>query len=131
MNLTPFLANAETVLGLARQRVGERQGLRRVILSLEASPDLDSTALEALADFAAWTGAHGITLSLARLKDDVRALLLLAALPELPEQALSYLSSAAWLFCFLRNNSGRSLRQMRSACEGVWWPRARCGKWSL
>ncbi len=53
-----FFANAETVLALARQRVEERQGLRRVILSLEESSDLDSTALEALADFAAWVVAR-------------------------------------------------------------------------
>lgn len=89
-----FFANAETVLGVARQRVEERPGLRRVILSLEASADLDSTALEALADFATWTSAHNIALCVARLKDDVRALLILAALPQLPEQALSYWSVA-------------------------------------
>lgn len=41
-----FFANAETVLALARQRVEERRDLRCVILSLEGSPDLDSTALE-------------------------------------------------------------------------------------
>ncbi len=89
-----FFANAETVFGVARQHVEARAGLRRVILSLEASADLDSTALEALADFATWTSANDIVLCVARLKDDVRALLILAALPQLPEQALSYWSVA-------------------------------------
>jgi MFS superfamily sulfate permease-like transporter len=89
-----FFANAETVLALARQRVEERQGLRRVILSLEESSDLDSTALEALADFAAWVTARDTLLCVARLKDGVRELLLRANLPQLPEHALSYWSVA-------------------------------------
>jgi SulP family sulfate permease len=89
-----FFANAETLLALARQRVEERHGLRRVILSLEESPDLDSTALESLAEFAAWVDARGVTLCVARLKDNVRELLLRAALPQLPEHAVSYWSVA-------------------------------------
>jgi SulP family sulfate permease len=89
-----FFANAETVLAHARHRVEERKDLHRVVLSLEASPDLDSTALEALADFAAWIHARGPGLCIARLKDDVRELLLLAALPQLPESALGYWSVA-------------------------------------
>ena len=101
-----FFANAETVLAYARQRVEERQGLRRVILSLEESPDLDSTALEALADFAAWVGAQNIALCVSRLKDDVRTLLLHAALPQLPEQALSYWSVAD--AAFAESGSSRS-----------------------
>ena len=89
-----FFANAETVLALARQRVEERRDLRCVILSLEGSPDLDSTALESLVDFAAWVSARGIALCIARLKDDMRELLLRAALPQLPEDAVSYWSVA-------------------------------------
>jgi MFS superfamily sulfate permease-like transporter len=89
-----FFANVETVFAHARHRIGERKNLHRVIVSLEASPDLDSTSLEALADFAAWVHARGIGLCIARLKDDVRELLLLAALPQLPESALGYWSVA-------------------------------------
>ncbi|MFK2931560.1 SulP family inorganic anion transporter [Dyella agri] len=84
-----FFANAESMLALARQQVEQRAGLKQVILSLEESPDLDSTALEALADFADWLQARGIGLRVARLKDDTRALLLRAALPQLPPQALN------------------------------------------
>jgi MFS superfamily sulfate permease-like transporter len=89
-----FFANAEAVFAHARHRVEERHGLQRLILSLEESPDMDSTALEALADFATWVAARGIALYVARLKGDVRELLLSAALPELPESALSYWSVA-------------------------------------
>ena len=87
-----FFANAEAVLSLARAQVERRADLRRVVLSLEESPDLDSTALEALADFAAWLQARQLPWRVARLKDDARALLLRAALPQLPPQALDYWS---------------------------------------
>lgn len=87
-----FFANAESILALARQQVAGHPGARAVVLSLEESPDLDSTALEALADFAAWLGTRGIVLRVARLKDTVHDLLMRAALPQLPPQALDYWS---------------------------------------
>ncbi|HTD29647.1 MAG TPA: SulP family inorganic anion transporter [Xanthomonadaceae bacterium] len=89
-----FFANAETVFAHARHRIEQSQGLHRVILSLEASPDLDSTSVEALGDFAAWVATRNVVLCVARLKDDARELLLLAALPQLPESALGYWSVA-------------------------------------
>ena len=87
-----FFVNAEATFALARQRVRERPGLRRVILSLEESPDLDGTALEALSDFATWLQARDIVLRVARLKDDTRELLLRAGLPQLPAEGLEYWS---------------------------------------
>lgn len=83
-----FFANAEAIFTLARERTGERTGLRHVVLSLEESPDLDSTALEALAEFASWLDGRGLSLRLARLKDDSREALTRAALPQLPAAAL-------------------------------------------
>lgn len=87
-----FFANAESILALARQQVERHPAGSVLVLSLEESPDLDGTTLEALADFAAWLAARGIVLRVARLKDAVRALLLRAALPQLPPQALDYWS---------------------------------------
>ena len=87
-----FFANAESILTLARQRVQEHGGTQVVVLSLEESSDLDSTALEALAEFATWLSARGIALRVARLKDAVRALLQRMALPELPSSALNFWS---------------------------------------
>ena len=87
-----FFANAESVLALARQRVDEHAGTRVVVLSLEESSDLDSTALESLADFTTWLSARDISLRVARLKDAVRELLLRAALPQLLPQALDFWS---------------------------------------
>lgn len=83
-----FFANAEAVMTLARKQVQERAGVKQVVLSLEASPDLDSTALESLGDFSGWLLARGIGLRVARVKDETRALLLRAALPQLSPQAL-------------------------------------------
>jgi sulfate permease, SulP family len=87
-----FFANAESVMTLARQQVETHAGSRSVVLSLEESPDLDSTALESLADFSAWLGARGVTLRVARLKDAVRQLLERAALPRLPVSELDFWS---------------------------------------
>jgi sulfate permease, SulP family len=83
-----FFVNAEALLAQVRQRVDACQGLRRVILSLEESADLDGTALESLGDFATWLDARGIELRVARLKDAARDALSRMALPQLPPQAL-------------------------------------------
>ncbi|WP_233840235.1 SulP family inorganic anion transporter [Dyella sp. 2HG41-7] len=84
-----FFANAESVMTLARAQVEQRHDLKQVILSLEASSDLDSTALESLSDFSLWLQARNIGLHVARLRDETRTLLLRAALPQLSPQALN------------------------------------------
>lgn len=83
-----FFANAEAVLVQARHRVEAQRDLRRVVLSLEESPDLDGTVLESLSDFVTWLDARGIELRVARLKDEARDALMRMALPQLPPQAL-------------------------------------------
>jgi MFS superfamily sulfate permease-like transporter len=57
--------------------------LQRMVLSLEESPDLDATAIEALCDFAAYVRVRGVRLSLARVKDEVRDLLAKVNSPDL------------------------------------------------
>ena len=49
-----FFANAEPLMTQVRERVMAQPGLRVLVLSLEESPDLDTTALEALAEFCSW-----------------------------------------------------------------------------
>jgi MFS superfamily sulfate permease-like transporter len=85
-----FFANADPLLAQARQLVAPQT--RLVVLSLEESPDLDSSALEALGEFSAWLAARGCELRLARLKERAREALLRAQLPKLPESALDYSS---------------------------------------
>ena len=87
-----FFGNAEPLLLRVRDLVLAAPGTRRVVLSFEESPDLDSTALETLTEFCAWLAARGIELRVARLRHTVRDALLRAALPQLPAAALDYSS---------------------------------------
>jgi sulfate permease, SulP family len=87
-----FFANAEPLLAQARQRVLSAPDTRLVVFSLEASPDLDSTALEALEEFCSWLGARGVEFRVARLKDLAREALLRAKLAHVPAGVLDYSS---------------------------------------
>ncbi|MCJ0761806.1 SulP family inorganic anion transporter [Variovorax terrae] len=69
-----FFANAEQVFQLVHRRADAAQ-VRVVVLSLEVCDDLDSTAVEALAEFAASLRGQGQSLLLARVKDRPRAAL--------------------------------------------------------
>jgi MFS superfamily sulfate permease-like transporter len=92
-----FFANAEPLLAQVRERVrdaraSEAHALRVVVVSLEESPDLDSTSLEALGELCSWLAAHTIELRLARLKDLARDALARANLKHLSASALHYAS---------------------------------------
>ncbi len=76
-----FFANAEPLLTQARERVLAQPAVRVLILSLEESPDLDTTALEALSEFCSWFRARGGELRLARLKENTRDALARAQVP--------------------------------------------------
>ena len=87
-----FFANAEPVLAQARERVLAAPSARVVVLSLEESPDLDSTSLEVLGELCSWLAARDVELRLARLKDSARDALARANLRHLPADALHYAS---------------------------------------
>ncbi|OIQ76992.1 putative sulfate transporterc [mine drainage metagenome] len=71
-----FFANAERILSQARQAIlATGPDTHSVILSLEESPDLDSSSLEALRDFFAFAAQAGKRLFLARLKHPVHEIL--------------------------------------------------------
>lgn len=84
-----FFGNVEAVLDSATARLREQPSTRTLVLSLEESPDLDGTAIEALGEFAAQLHRGGYELRLARLKDPVLAVLGAASLPGLTGAALS------------------------------------------
>ena len=69
-----FFANVERMLTEVRQLIATRAP-RGLVLSLEESPDLDGTSVEALVDFANEQARHDVALVLARVKDPVFALL--------------------------------------------------------
>ena len=87
-----FFANVEPLLAKARDEVRQRPPARIVVLSLEESPDLDSTALEALGEFFAWLAAHGREIRVARLRKTTRDALQRAGFPRLHAIALEYSS---------------------------------------
>jgi MFS superfamily sulfate permease-like transporter len=87
-----FFANAEPVLAQVRERVLAAPSARVVVLSLEESPDLDSTSLEVLGELCSWLAARGVELRLARLKDSARDALARSNLEQLPADALHYAS---------------------------------------
>lgn len=71
-----FFANAERIINGARQKIlSGGSSLHSVIISLEESPDLDSTSLEALQDFFGFVAQQEKQLFLARLKYPVHELL--------------------------------------------------------
>ena len=88
-----FFGNADTVVANIWTLVQQRQasGLRAVVVSLEESPDLDSTSIEALSELATELNKAGIPLRLARVKDRVRELLGRVQMPGLTPDAY-----AAW-----------------------------------
>ncbi|MFL6700532.1 MAG: SulP family inorganic anion transporter, partial [Vitreoscilla sp.] len=69
-----FFANVERMLSEMRKRIADNAP-GAFVLSLEETPDLDGTSIEALAAFTAEQGAAGRITVLARLKDPVLALL--------------------------------------------------------
>jgi len=88
-----FLANADPLLEQARAQVLNHPAAKLVVLSLEESPDLDSTTLEALNEFCFWLTARDTRIRVARLKDRAREALELAQLEQLPAaSALDYSS---------------------------------------
>ncbi len=70
-----FFANAELALGEVRRLAEQRPQAVVLVLSLEESSDLDSTALEAIAEFSAWAAGTQRRLLLARVQEDLRDLL--------------------------------------------------------
>jgi sulfate permease, SulP family len=85
-----FFGNADPLFAQARGLVLQQPQAKLVVLSLEESPDLDSTALESLAEFRAWLVARGAQLRLARLKDSARHALMRANFPQLSGSELDY-----------------------------------------
>ncbi|MFA6115037.1 MAG: SulP family inorganic anion transporter [Sphingomonas sp.] len=86
-NAPLFFANAEQSLGSIAAKAMARPGDTDVVLSLEESDDLDSTALEAIAEFEKQLNAKGLSLHLARAHDRVRDVLAAAGLDRLARGA--------------------------------------------
>lgn len=73
-----FYANADNVLNSVTARIIEDPAVRRVVLSLEESFDLDTTALDQLLEFDSSLRGLGYRLHFARVHDHVRDMFRLA-----------------------------------------------------
>jgi MFS superfamily sulfate permease-like transporter len=78
-----FFANADAIFGAVARRARSAPQSDAIVLSLEESFDLDSTALDALIEFDDAMSKAGILLHLARVHDHVRDLLGVAGADEL------------------------------------------------
>lgn len=82
-----FFANVERILGAALRLIRHAEmPVHTVILSLEETPDLDGTSIEAMQEFFVRVHQEGKRLILARLKHE--ALAVLEALPEVQANAV-------------------------------------------
>ena len=86
-----FFASAEQVMTLAMELSARVPDEHTVVLSLEESGDLDSTAVECLLEFDRHLQRHGRALLLARVKQTVRALL-----TQIDPQGLGHDSRLFW-----------------------------------
>lgn len=82
-----FFANAERVLAIVAAYVRSEPTVRAVVISLEESIDLDSTALDVLIEFDAAMRAKGVKVRFARLHDRARDLMVASGVPDLQARA--------------------------------------------
>lgn len=88
-----FFANAERIMSQIRHKLHDAPAATHtVILSLEESPDLDSTSAEALRDFSNTMLNRGKQVMLCRLKDSPMDFLKRAQVLSLPDWAICGLS---------------------------------------
>lgn len=89
-----FFANAERVFADIADRAAATQNVKVVVLSLEESSDLDSTALDAMLEFEAQLKLAGRVMLLARVKGELRDLLRAAGAVQLASDAGCFWSVA-------------------------------------
>jgi MFS superfamily sulfate permease-like transporter len=87
-----FFANAERIMTLVRAALRGHPDARALVLSLEQTPDLDTTTLEALSTFAHDVAIQGRPFFLARLTDAPEEILARVNLPDLPASSACFFS---------------------------------------
>jgi MFS superfamily sulfate permease-like transporter len=90
-----FFANAERVLAAVAAQAEADPAIKTVILSLEESPDFDSTALDALLECAARLERSGRILLLARVKEHIKDVLQTAGASQLVASCFWSVADAA------------------------------------
>lgn len=78
-----FFANSEQILSQARQHIIKAgDSIQNIVISLEESPDIDSSTIESFSKFFAFITEHNKRLVLARVKDPIHEVLSLIVPPE-------------------------------------------------
>ncbi|MFS8116420.1 SulP family inorganic anion transporter [Rhizobium jaguaris] len=90
-----FFGNADTILGEILTRSRAETGLKAVVLSLEESFDLDSSALDALMEFDTAMRTAGIRVQFARAHDRARDLMAAAGMTNLDRRCSFSVDDAA------------------------------------
>ncbi len=70
-----FFASIDGILDVVKSKIGQRSDCLILILSLEQSSDLDSSATESLMELSSYLEKHQVITLFARVKDPVRQLL--------------------------------------------------------
>ena len=83
---TLFFGNADTIFGEILSGSRSQAGLRAVVLSLEESSDIDSTAMDALMEFDSAMQRAGLRLQFARVHDRVRDLMMVAGVADVDKR---------------------------------------------
>lgn len=86
-NAPLFFANADSIVAQVAAESTQRPASIAIVLSLEESDDLDSSAVEALAELTKTLAAQSKTLHLARVHDRSRAVLNAAGMNQLADSA--------------------------------------------
>jgi len=86
-NAPLFFANADSIVAQVAAESTQRPASITIVLSLEESDDLDSSAVEALAELTKTLAAQSKTLHLARVHDRSRAVLAAAGMNHLADSA--------------------------------------------
>jgi MFS superfamily sulfate permease-like transporter len=94
-----FFANAERMLSFIAAKTAGGGGPRVIVVSLEESFDLDSSALDALVEFDGMMRTAGITVRLARVHDRVRDLLMATGTSNLPDRSSYSVDDAVTAAC--------------------------------
>ena len=81
-----FFANAERILSLIAEAQAAEPETRTVIVSIERTDELDSTTLDALIEFDTLMRSRGVTVRLARVRDELLDLIVKAGAKELAER---------------------------------------------
>ena len=80
-----FFANAERILSLIAEAQAAEPETRTVIVSIERTDEFDSTTLDALIEFDTLMRSRGVTVRLARVRDELLDLIVRAGAKELAE----------------------------------------------